>query len=150
MKALNLTMKTFILILTFAFIGISGFTQVLKPEQVPQLIKDRVQFTFPQTLDIPVSWRMEKGEYKASFTIMDTPALIVVDTLGKIKRVERRVNESYLPQKAKTYLKSLDSTYQVVTVMKITDDKEKVTYKTVARIRTNFTFDGSGNIAGKK
>jgi hypothetical protein len=144
-------MRKVILILFLVFLGTYSFSQVLKPEQVPQQVKNRVMFTFPQALDIPVSWSKEKGVYKASLTIMDAPAMIVVDSLGiKIIRVERRISETYLPDKAKSYLKSLDPNYQVVTIMQITDDKEKVTYKTVARIKTDFTFDGKGNLAEKK
>ncbi len=114
------------------------------------MIKDRVQFKFPQAMDVPVTWSKEKGDYKASLTIMDSPAWIVVDTLGKIKRVERRIHESYLPEKAKKYMKSLDPNYTVISVTQITDHKEKVTYNTVAKIKTDFIFDGKGDVAGKK
>jgi peroxiredoxin len=143
-------MKKLILIAVFGLIGLFGFSQTLSADQVPQLIKDRVQFKFPQSMDVPVAWSREKGDYKAQLTIMDTPAFIVVDSLGKIKRVERRMHETYMPEKAKKYLKSLDSDYQVVTMMMVTDENEKVTYKTVARVKTDFVFDGKGNIVSKK
>jgi hypothetical protein len=143
-------MKKVILVLAFGIIGIIGVSQSLQPDQVPQLIKDRVQFKFPQAMDVPVAWSREKGDYKANLTIMDTPAWIVVDTLGKIKRVERRIHESYLPEKAKKYMKSLDANYQVISVMQITDDKEQVTYQAAVRIKTDITFDGKGTMTGKK
>jgi hypothetical protein len=144
-------MRKFILILAFGLFGVYGFSQAIKPEQVPQLIKDRVQFKFPQSMDLPVAWSRENGDYKASLTIMESPAWIVVDTLGKIKRIERRIHETYLPEKAKKYLKTLDATYQVVSITQITDEKEMVTYKTVAKVKTDFTFDGKGNnVAVKK
>ena len=82
-------MRKLILIFAFGLIGACGFSQALKADQVPQLIKNRVQFKFPQTLDVPVSWSKVNGEYKASLTIMDAPASIVLDTLGKIKRIEQ-------------------------------------------------------------
>ncbi len=144
-------MKKLLILLALGLFFINGFSQELKPEQVPQLIKDRVQFKFPQAMDVPVKWTKEKGEYMAKLTIMDAPATIVVDTNGVIKRVERRINENYLPDKAKKYLKGLDAGCTIIEVVQVTDEKENVTYKTAARIRTDFIFDGKGNtVAGKK
>lgn len=143
-------MRKFIFILALTFLGSYGFTQKLQPDQVPQLIKDCLQAKFPQTVDLPVSWTKEKGNYKASMTIMDTPAFMVIDTIGNTIRIERKINPNYLPKKAKDHLKALDPTYQVLSVMQVTDSKDKVTYKTVAKITTNFTFDGDGVLAGKK
>ena len=143
-------MRKFILIMAFALLGTFGFSQPLQSDKVPTYIKDRLQAKFPQTIDIPVSWSMEKGNYKASITIMDSPAFMVIDTLGKTVRIERKIHETYLPAKAKEHLKALDPTYQIVSIMQITDDKNKITYKTVARINTDFTFDGNGILAGKK
>ena len=143
-------MRKFILIMAFAFLGISGFTQQLQADQVPQFVKDRLQFKFPQTIDIPVSWSKEKGNYKASITIMDKPAFMVIDTVGNILWIERRIHENYLPKKAKEHLKTLDPKYQIVDIVQITDNKDKVTYKLVAKISTNFTFDSDGSLVGKK
>ncbi|MDP1622514.1 MAG: hypothetical protein Q8M08_09285 [Bacteroidales bacterium] len=138
-------MRNFIFIFAFSLIGSFGFSQELQPNQVPQNIKDRLQAKFPQTIEIPVAWSKEKGNYKASITIMDSPAFMVLDSLGRTVRIERKIHETYLPKKAKDKLKALDPNYQVVSVMQITDGKEKVTYKTVAKISTNFTFNSDGN-----
>jgi hypothetical protein len=143
-------MRKLILIMAFALIGANSFAQKLQPDQVPQIIKDCLQAKFPQTVDLPVSWSKEKGNYKASMTIMDTPAFMVIDTIGNTIRIERKINPNYLPKKAKDHLKALDPTYQVLSVMQITDNKDKVTYKTSAKITTNFTFDANGAIAGGK
>jgi len=144
-------MRKLTFIMALAFIGTYGFSQQLQPNQVPQNVKDRLQAKFPQTIEIPVSWSKEKGNYKASITIMDSPAFMIMDSLGRTIRVERKIHETYLPKKAKDKLKSLDPNYQVVSVMQVTDSKEKVTYKTVAKITSNFTFDGNGNtISGAK
>jgi hypothetical protein len=143
-------MRKIMLLTAFVILGTFGFSQQLKPDQVPQNIKDRLQAKFPQTIDIPVSWSKEKGNYKATITIMDAPAYMVIDSLGRTVRIERRMHETYLPQKAKDQLKALDPKYQVVEVMQITDDKEKVTYKTDVKILTHMTFDGNGVLVGKK
>ncbi|MEI6435873.1 MAG: hypothetical protein WCP32_13585 [Bacteroidota bacterium] len=138
-------MRKFIFIITFAFMGVYGFSQELKPDQIPQNVIVCLRGSFPQTMDIPVAWTKEKGNYKAAITIMDAPAFMVIDSLGRALRIERRIHENYLPKKAKAHLKTIDPTYQIVNIMQITDDKEKITYKTVAKINTNFTFDSEGN-----
>jgi hypothetical protein len=143
-------MRKFILMMAFAFLAAYGFSQPLQSDKVPTYIKDRLQAQFPQTIDIPVSWSMEKGNYKASITIMDAPAFMVIDTLGKTVRIERLIHETYLPKQAKAKLKSLDPAYQIVSIMQITDNKGRITYKTVAKISTNFTFDENGAIEVKK
>jgi hypothetical protein len=143
-------MRKIILIMAIVFLGSHSFAQKLQPDQVPQIIKDCLQAKFPQTIDLPVSWSKEKGNYKASMTIMDTPAFMVIDTIGNTIRIERKINPNYLPKKAKEHLKSLDPTYQVLSVMQITDNKEKISYKTVAKITSNFTFDSNGALTGTK
>ncbi len=137
-------MRKIIAIMAFVFLGTFSFAQQLQPSQVPQNIKDRLQAKFPQTIEIPVSWSKEKGNYKAAITIMDSPAFMVIDSLGRTVRIEKKIHESYLPKKAKDKLFKLDPKYEVVSAMQITDNKEKVTYKTVVKISSNFTFDGSG------
>ena len=81
---------------------------------------------------------------------MDSPAIMVLDSLGRTKRIERKINYVYLPENAKNYLKKLDPTYEVVSCFKIVDDKEKVTYKTVVKIKSNITFDTEGKVVPKK
>ncbi len=147
-------MRRLILLLVLALGGTLAYSQPIQADKVPQNIKERLQYKFPQTLDLPVSWSKEKKNYKATMTIMDNPAVMVMDTTGKTLRIERRINETYLPKKAKEHLKALDKDYEVVSVTQITEgdelyegkDKVKVTYKTVAKIRTNFTFDNDGNV----
>jgi hypothetical protein len=143
-------MRRLFFIIAFAVIGTLAFSQQIPPDKIPVIIKNRLQSKFPQTIDIPVAWTKENGNYKASITIMDTPAFMVIDTLGQTVRIERRIHETYLPKKAKDQLKSLDPNYQVISVMQITDNKEKVIYKTVAKITNQFTFDGNGALIDKK
>ena len=144
-------MRKFILIMAFALAGTYGFSQQLRPDQVPQNIKDHLQAKFPQTMEIPVEWTKEKSNYRASITIMDSPAFMVLDSLGKTVRIERKVHESYLPKKSKDKLMLIDPKYQVVSVMQITDNKEKITYKAVIKFTSNFTFDADGTtLAGVK
>ena len=75
---------------------------------------------------------------------------MVMDSTGRTIRIERKLHENYLPQKAKDKLKSLDPNYTVVSVYEVTDSKEKITYKTIAKISRNFTFDQSGSTLPEK
>ena len=145
-------MKNIIVLLSVVFLtsSLSLFAQQLKPEMVPQRVIDRLNHVFPQSVDLPVSWVKEKGNYKATLTIMDAPAIMVIDSLGNQKRVERRINETYLPENAKSYLKKLDPAYQVVTVTKIVDEKERTTFQTAVKIKSNFTFDKDGKVVVTK
>ena len=141
--------KIFFVISLFIF-ALTVKAQEIKPEMVPTDVMDRFHHTFPQSVDLPVTWVKEKGEYKASLQIMDSPAIMVLDSLGRTKRIERKINYVYLPENAKNYMKKLDPTYEVVSCFKIVDDKEKVIYKTVVKIKSNITFDTEGKVVPKK
>ncbi|HNY03743.1 MAG TPA: hypothetical protein PKG48_14190 [Bacteroidales bacterium] len=151
-------MNKVLITLFFMLAGIVAFSQPIQPDKVPQNIKERLQFKFPQAMDVPVSWSKEKNNYKATLTIMDEPAVMVMDTTGKSLRIERRIHDTYLPKKAKDYLKSLDKNFEVISVTQITEgdelyegkEKVKVTYKTVAKIKSNFTFDTNGDLKSNK
>lgn len=143
-------MKRFIFIVTVALLGFSGFSQVLKQEMVPQKVQDRLHYEFPQSVDLPVAWSKESGNYKAKLTIMENPAVIVIDSLGKPKRIERTINPSYLPGKTISYLKKLDPEYKVTLATKIVDEKGAETYKIAVKLSTNMTFDGSGKVVETK
>ena len=143
-------MRKLILFIAFTVLGAYSYSQQLPADKVPSYIKERLQAQFPQTIEIPVSWSKEKSNYKASITIMDAPAFMIIDTLGHTVRIERTIHETYLPQKAKNHLKSLDPAYKVVSILQITDNKGKVTYKTVAQIITKLTFDENGTVTGTK
>jgi hypothetical protein len=152
-------MKQIMTLLAVVLFGIHGFAQQqqkqqpeeLKPDQVPTYIKERLQYKFPQTIEIPVAWTKDKTAYKAAITIMDAPAYMVIDSAtGKTIHIERRLHEDYLPKRAKDYLRTLDPKFQILDVWQVTDDKEKITYKTAAKITTNFVFDGDGQVVGKK
>lgn len=126
------------------------FAQEISESQVPQNAIDRLHHVFPQSVDLTVKWARENKDYKATLTIMDTPAIVIIDSTGRQKRLERRINDVYLPDAAKAYMKKLDPAYQVINVMQVVDDKEVVTYKTTVKIITNINFDEKGKVIGKK
>lgn len=131
-------------------IGFPVFSQPVSADKVPKDVMDRLHHAFPQSMDIPVTWVKEKGDYKASLTIMDSPAFVVIDSTGKQKRLERKINPVYLPDGAKIHLKKIDPKHEVISVMKIVDDKDRVTYKATAKIITSYTFDADGKVMPAK
>jgi hypothetical protein len=126
------------------------YSQDISESQVPQDALDRLHHVFPQSVDLPVKWSKENKDYKATLTIMDTPAILVVDSTGRQKRLERRINDIYLPDAAKSYMKKMDPGYQVINVMKVVDEKDVVSYKTAVKIITNINFDEKGKVIGAK
>jgi hypothetical protein len=143
-------MKNLFIFFSLVLIGFSAFCQEIKKEQVPQNIIDRVNFEFPQAVDLPVIWSKEAGNYKAKLIIMEKPALMIVDSLGRTKRIERTINPQYLPSKATAYLKKLDPEHNIILATKIVDDKGVETYKLSVKVRTDFTFDNNGKVIGNK
>jgi hypothetical protein len=141
-------MKRLLVYISFIVLTVPAFSQDISESQVPQACLDRLHHVFPQSVDLPVKWAKEKKDYKATLTIMDTPAIIVIDSTGRQKRLERRINDIYLPDAAKTYMKKMDPGYQVVNVTKIVDENDVVTYKTAVKIITNVNFDEKGKVIG--
>ncbi len=142
-------MKQSFIVIFFLFnIGLIN-AQEIPTSQIPKDVMDRLHHAFPQSIDLPVKWTREKQDYKASLTIMDEPAFVVIDSTGRQKRLERRINDVYLPDNAKQHMKKIDPKHQIISVYKVVDDKENVTYKTIARIVTTINFDAKGKVITK-
>jgi hypothetical protein len=141
-------MKQLLVLIALIFLAATAFSQDISESQVPQACLDRLHHVFPQSVDLTVKWAKEKNDYKATLTIMDTPAILVIDSTGRQKRLERRINDIYLPDAAKAYMKKMDAGYQVVNVTKIVDEKDVVSYKTAVKIITNINFDEKGKVIG--
>lgn len=143
-------MRKIIFIIGLVLFGICGYSQTLKQEDVPQKVLDCFHFEFPQSVDLPVAWTKDGGNFKAQLTIMDEPAIMVLDSLGKTKRIERTIHPKYLPSKATAYMKKLDPNFEAIKAIRIVDEKGTETFKLTAKIRTDYTFDGSGKVVGTK
>lgn len=143
-------MRNLLLLFSLFLFGFSANCQEIKKEMVPQNVINRVNFEFPQAVDLPVIWSKEGGNYTAKLVIMEKPAFMIVDSLGKTKRIERTINPQYLPAKATSYLKKLDPSNTIILATKIVDEKGVETYKLSVKIRTDFTFDSNGKVVGTK
>lgn len=143
-------MKGFVIFLGLFFFVVTIQAQVVKQEEVPQKVLDRFHFEFPQSVDLPVVWTKEKGNFKAQLTIMDNPAVMVLDSAGNTKRIERTIHHKYLPAQALSYVKKLDPDFSAIQAIRIVDDKGKETFKFSARIKTDFTFDKAGKLINTK
>lgn len=140
--------QLFIVIFLLLNVGLIN-AQEVPANQIPKDVMDRLHHAFPQSMDLPVKWTMENRDYKASLTIMDEPAFVVIDSTGRQKRLERRINDVYLPDNAKQHMKKIDPKHQIISVYKVVDEKENVTYKTTARIVTTINFDSKGKVISK-
>ena len=124
-----------------------AFTQKNKYIPIPQDVKDRFLFTFPQAGDSvghPVNWEMVKSNYKGTLTVMNAPASAVIDPTGRLIRVEMVIHEAYVPEKAKTYLKNTYKDATIKSYMKLTDEKGKTSFR--ANLELKPVFDEQGNL----
>ncbi|MEI7661280.1 MAG: hypothetical protein WCK34_03740 [Bacteroidota bacterium] len=140
-------MKKIIIFLAFLLCVQISFAQKNKRLVIPESVKGRFLFLFPQTQDTvanPIKWEKVKGNYRATITVMDAPATAVIDSSGKALRVERVVHEFYLPEKAKEYLKTNYKELKVKSVVQVTDDKGKIVYTTL--LESKPVFDQNGNL----
>ncbi len=141
-------MKKTILLLSFIACVLLASAQNNKPLVVPKMVKNRFQFLFPPTIDSvahPVKWERVKPNYKGTTMVMEFPATALIDSTGKVLRVERVINEYYLPEKIKEYLKTTYKDIPVKTVSRVTNEKGKNSFSVVLEVKP--TFDEDGNFA---
>jgi hypothetical protein len=139
-------MKNTIVVLFFLLLALTGYTQTETKINVPKKVKDKVLFLFPHTVDEPVTWSKEGMNYKASLTAWEMPANAILDSLGNVLSMEKRLHEKYLPPKVKENLLKEYPDCIILMVFEITNAKGEKSYKTKVQIKTDFLFDSKGTL----
>ncbi|MEI7726351.1 MAG: hypothetical protein WCK09_14680 [Bacteroidota bacterium] len=145
-------MKLFVFLLCLGLISTMGYSQTLKSSQIPYMVKGKFMFTFPQTQDsvqFPVKWERDGVNYKASFQLYDANAYVILDSLGKTKKVVRRISTDNLPPKAMEGISQKYGTVAPKYVVKVIDENGKESYQVTMEITEFFTADGV-TTTGKK
>ena len=134
------------LIIVVLFLSACYWTQAQGNKiTVPIKVRNSFWGIFPQAQNEelhPVKWEKTGINYKGTISVMDAPAVALIDTSGRVLRVELKIHELYLPDNVKTYLKTNYKDSKVKSILKVTDDKGKETYNIKLEINPVFDMDG--------
>jgi hypothetical protein len=129
----------------------TAFGQDIPQSQVPSVIVNNFQQTFPKAYDI--EWELNGENYKVEFEtgLLGTDHDAWYDKTGKLIRHKEEISKSDLPQKVLTKINNDFSSYRVEDVKKITESG-KITYtlelKTFSE-EWKVAFDSEGNVLSK-
>lgn len=146
-------MKRVFLIGSFALVlfANTATAQDLQQSQVPSLVVNSFQKTFPKAFD--VEWELDGENYKVEFEtgLLGTDHDAWYNKTGKLIRHKEEISKSELPQKVLAKINSDFNGYRVEDVKKITEG-DKATYtlelKTISE-EWKVAFDSEGNVLSK-
>lgn len=125
--------------------------QDLYQNQVPSVIVNSFQKTFPKAFD--VEWEMDGENYKVEFEtgMLGTDHEAWYEKTGKLIRHKEEISKGELPPKVLAKVNSDFKEYRIDDVEKITEG-DQVTYtlelKTISE-EWKVAFDKEGNVLGK-
>jgi len=117
---------------------------------VPKRVKNKMLALYPQTQEVPVTWCKEGLYYKGSLTIMEKPAFIVFDSIGKVIRIEQKIHQTYLPKKIIAQLNKDYPGNVIQEIFEFTDAAGVKTYKTTFQVSLTRLYNPDGTIAKDK
>lgn len=146
-------MKRIALIASFAFtcFATTVFGQDIPQSQVPSVIVNNFQQTFPKANDI--EWALDGEQYKVEFET-GLPGIdhdVWFDKTGKVTRHKEEISKSDLPKKVLEKINGEYSSYRVDDVKKISEG-DKATYTLELKKLTEewkVAFDSEGNVLSK-
>lgn len=129
----------------------TAFGQDIPQSQVPSVIVNNFQQTFPKAYDI--EWELDGENYKVEFEtgLLGTDHDVRYDKTGKLVRHKEEISKRDLPQKVLAKINSDFKSYRVDDVKKNTEG-DKVTY--ILELKTfseelKVAFDSEGNVLSK-
>ncbi|GAL83652.1 hypothetical protein MYP_879 [Sporocytophaga myxococcoides] len=147
-------MNRVIIIASFTLISFAktAFGQDIPQSQVPSVIINNFQQTFPKAND--VEWELDGEHYKVDFEtgLLGTDHDVWYDKTGKLTRHKEEISKSDLPQKVLKKINSEFGSYRVDDVKKITEEDNKVTYTLELKKlieEWKVVFDSEGNLLSK-
>ena len=145
-------MKKYIIVIVFGLFLINATAQKTEKLSIPPKVMETVKAIYPQLMNNSnaVKWEKEGINYKANMTQSEYPGYTVLDSTGKVLRMEQKTTEKSLSPKAMTYLKAQYPGMTVDEVWMVTDDKSATTYKTKISIKHDLVFDPNGEVVKPK
>lgn len=146
-------MKKVILMVSFALAVFANTVsaQDLHPSQVPSIIINNFQKSFPKAFD--VEWELDGMYYKVEFEtgLLGTDHDAWYDQTGKLIRHKEEIAKSDLPQKVQSKINSTFSGYRIDDVEKITEgNKVSYTFELKSwKEEWKVAMDSEGNILSK-
>ncbi len=146
-------MKKSILIGAFVlkFFANTAFGQDIPQSQVPSVVVNNFQQTFPKAFD--VEWEIDGENYKVEFEtgLLGRDHDVWYDKTGKLIRHKEEISKSDLPQKVLAAINGDFSSYRVDDLKRNTEG-DKVTYMLELKTFTEewkVAFDAEGNVLSK-
>ncbi|PKP22446.1 MAG: hypothetical protein CVU05_03960 [Bacteroidetes bacterium HGW-Bacteroidetes-21] len=124
-----------------------AYSQKLKDNEVPALVKNKLTSVYPNLSD--VKWEMEDGKYEAEFDVNKVETSVVIDATGNLLETETEIEPSALPQTIQTYCAQNVPGKKIKEAAKIVDAAGKISYE--AEIdKADYLFDSAGNFIKKE
>lgn len=147
-------MKKLFLISSLALVFFTNklIAQDIRQNQVPSLIVNNFQKTFPKAFD--VEWELEGENYKVEFEtgLLGKDYNVWYNKRGKLIRYKKEIAKSELPQKVQAKINSDFKTYRIDDLEEIFQGNN-ITYKVELKSISQdwkVVFDNSGNVLSKQ
>jgi hypothetical protein len=127
------------------FAQVSGSNSIV----VPEVVKNRLMSIWPQIQAVPVTWTMEGGNFKGEIVVLDKPAFALIDPVGKLLKVEKRLNAYYLPKEVSASLNKQFPENEILDIYELTDSNGIKTYNITYKVKTTSLFNSEGKVIQK-
>ncbi len=145
-------MKRYLIFGTLALILNTGFGQDIPQSQVPSLIVNGFQQSFPKAYDI--EWEIDGELYKVEFEtgLTGRDHDIWYDKAGKMIRHKEEITKSELPKKVSETISRDFNGYRLDDIKKITEGEKVIYTVELKSFREDWDviLDAEGNILSKK
>ena len=134
-------MKSIVLVLMFCMLSFVSFSQKIKENDVPQVVKDALAKKFPKAT--AVAWEKEKGNYEANYQMAEVEQSVLITPKGKIVEAETQIKVKELPENVTSYIEKHYPGQKIKEAARIVDSKGKVTLEAEVK-GMDFIFDTNG------
>lgn len=136
-------MKKFLFVAMIAIFTTSSFGQKTPKDNVPQIVKDGFNKSFPTAQN--EKWEKENQNFEAEFIVNKEEMSALFSPEGKLLESEVEIAIADLPSPIATYISKNLSGKKIKEASKITDAEGKVSFEAEVDGK-DYIFDASGNL----